>query len=271
MGIRNKIITAVFAILICASAFAVTAYATETGSDTVTDIPTEGEIDVPDVPDVPVTDDPYVGEETYAPDEPSTDDPYAESDPYYDPDIEDPYYEPTDPYYEPTNSYYESETYPYIVEDEPPYFSNNGEDVYVGGGQNGYTVPDHTMPSAALFDADRVINDDELSKSDWSEIAANLSKADSNSGDSDGGDFNFIKKNDSKNDNGDWMLYVGIALVALSIAGITYTIVSTVKIRKSTSSYSDKHSFAHASSSKFDTAEVKVPKRAKHSGGKRFK
>lgn len=267
MGLRNKIITAVFAILICTSAFVVTTYATETGSDIVTDIPTEGEIDIPDEL---VTDDPYVGDETYAPDEPATDYPYEETDPYYEPETEDPYYEdPTDYYEEPE---YPDYTYPYI-DDEPPYFSD-GDDIYVGGGQSGYTVPDNTMPSAALYDADRPIDDKELSKNDWSEIAANLANAGSkeNNNDDDG-DFNFIKKNDSKTDNGDWMLYTGIALILLSLCGMTYAIVSAVKNKKSTAAFAGgkKPAYAHASHAKFDTADVKLPKGAKHAGGKRFK
>ena len=89
---------------------------------------------------------------------------------------------------------------------------------------------------------------------------------------SDGGDFNFIKKNDSRSDNGGWILIVGIVLILLSIAGISYTVVSAVKNRKSTAGFSsDKNNVTFASKSKFDTAEVKLPKRAKHSGGKRFK
>lgn len=264
MGFRNKIIAAAFAVLIGTSVFTITAYATPTDSDIVTDIPGEGEGEV-DVTDPYVPDDPYAGEETIPPEEPVTDDPYAESDPYYEPETEAPYYEPTDPYYEP--EYPEYTTYPYAQYEEPDVNNN-----YENNNQGGNAVYNEPLPTVELYDSDREISDDELSKNDWNEIAANLAKSSANTDGDDGGDFNFIKKNDSRSDNGGWILIVGIVLILLSIAGISYTVVSTVKNRKSTAGFSsDKNNVTFASKSKFDTAEVKLPKRAKHSGGKRFK
>ena len=166
--------------------------------------------------------------------------------------------EPTEPYVEPTYSY--SDT------DDKPYYSNDGSE-YVGGGQSTYTVPETTAPPAQMYSVSRdTIDDKTLSKSDWNDISANLKNASLT--DSDGDDFNFIKKNTSKSDNGHWMLYAGIVCLILSVAGIVYFIIATVKSR-------GRYKFAPATGKtkkrKFDTADVELSKHDVSKGGTKFK
>ena len=137
----------------------------------------------------------------------------------------EPTYAP-EPEPEPTEPYYEEPTYSY---DDKPYYSD-GDDVYVGGGQSTYTIPETTAPPAQMYSVSKdTIDDKTLSQSDWNDISANLKNASLT--DSDGDDFNFIKKNTSKSDNGHWMLYAGIVCLILSVAGIVYFIIATVKSR----------------------------------------
>ena len=252
MGIRKKVIAVISAVLLCVSAFAVTANAED-------DYGYDGEVSE--------TEAPYYEPETEAPYyEPETEEPY------YEPETEAPYYEPETeaPYYEP-----ETESYDWNDEDDEPLYYSQDEEVYVGGGQSGYTVPDSTAPSAALYDVN-TIDGKELSDSDWNDISANLSKAAASDSDGDG-DFGFIKNNNSTTDNGDWVLYLGIALIVLSVAGIAYVVVSIVMNRRKVAVYAGGHrsSSEKASSgrakSKFDTADVKLPKKTSGSGGRRYK
>lgn len=215
----------------------------------------------------------------------------------YVPETEAPTYEPvTDPYYEP-------ETDPVVTE---PYYddwyddssdSQQSSDLYVGGGQT-YVPPQSTAPSAALYDSDSDIDDSVLSKNDWKDISANLK----NAGD-DGGsdDFNFIKKNNSTSDNGEWMLVCGIICLILSAAGIAYLIFSAVRKKGEISGAkaSDKRKYAYAGtrnessgrysdgyssesarkrqldrSRRFDTADVRLPKSSANrykNNGRRYK
>lgn len=215
----------------------------------------------------------------------------------YVPETEAPTYEPaTDPYYEP-------ETDPVVTE---PYYDDwyddssdneQSSDLYVGGGQT-YVPPQSTAPSAALYDSDSDIDDSVLSKNDWKDISSSLKNA-SDDGGSD--DFNFIKKNNSTTDNGEWMLVCGIICLVLSAAGIAYLIFSAVrkKSKLSDTRASDKRKYAYAGarsgvsgkygdgyssesvrkrqldrSRRFDTADVRLPKSSVNrykNNGKRYK
>ena len=176
-----------------------------------------------------------------APEPEPTYEPEPEPEPTYEPEPE-PTYAP-EPETEPTEPYYEEPTYSY---DDKPYYSD-GDDVYVGGGQSTYTVPETTAPPAQMYSVSKdTIDDKTLSQSDWNDISANLKNASLT--DSDGDDFNFIKKNTSKSDNGHWMLY----------AGIVCLILATGKAGKT-------------KKRKFDTADVELPKQDVSKGGTKFK
>ena len=281
MSRKFKLITALLAMIMCFSVFSLTAFAVgeeESGGDISTvepDTPvepenpgSEPEPDVSDVPSQPDYSDPVYTDPIY-------------TTPSYDPG----YDEPDEPSYEYNSSsqiYYETD--------------NGGEssEFYVGGGQS-YVPPASTAPSAPLYQSNHKIDDSVLSNSDWKDISASLKNA-GNSGDNDSDDFGFIKNNDSLNDNGEWMLYSGIACLALSAAGIVYVIVSVVNKRKklggglntkqyayagadngryrSSDDYDDGYKSQKSNSKrvgrsrKFDTADVKIPK---SSNGKRYK
>lgn len=190
--------------------------------------------------------------------------PTYDPEPTYEPETEAPYYpeqDPTEPYVEPTHSNTEDKLY----------FNNSDSDEpYIGGGQSLYTVPETTAEPAEMYSVSRDdIDDKTLSNSDWDDISANLKNA--SASDSSGDDFNFIKKNTSKTDNGNWMLYSGLACIVLSLAGITYFIVSTVKSRKSYAYAGKSANASRAKRSKFDTADIEIPKRTSNKNGTRFK
>lgn len=68
---------------------------------------------------------------------------------------------------------------------------------------------------------------DELSSDDWEQISLDLQQG----GEQSGEDFNFIKDNNGKGDDGDWILYLGIALIAVGILGMTYAFLSSKRQR----------------------------------------
>lgn len=281
MSRRNKLITALLSIVLCFSIFTVTAYAVDLDGDGIDD-----DVVVTDPPAIVETDPPYV--------EPETEPPYVEPEteaPYVEPETEASYYEPEEPNYNSDSSqiYYDSD--------------NGGEssEFYVGGGQS-YVPPASTAPSAPLYESNRKIDDSVLSNSDWKDISASLKNAgQGNENDSD--DFGFIKNNDSLSDNGEWMLYTGIACLALSAAGIAYVIISAVSKHKKLSGGVSGKQYAYAGagngryrsssdyddgykaekvekkkvdkSRKFDTADVKLPNSSNgthyKNGGKRYK
>ena len=281
MSRHNKLITALLSIVLCFSIFTITAYAVDLDGDGIDD-----DIAVTEPPAIVETDPPYVEPETEAPYiEPATDAPYVE------PATDAPYYEPEEPDYNSDSSqiYYESD--------------NGGEssEFYVGGGQS-YVPPASTAPSAPLYESNRKIDDSVLSNSDWKDISASLKNA-GNDSENDSDDFGFIKNNDSLSDNGEWMLYIGIACLALSAAGIAYVIISSVSKHKKLSGGLGGKQYAYAGagngryrsasdyddgykdekinkkkidrSRKFDTADVKLPKSSSgtryKNGGKRYK
>lgn len=68
---------------------------------------------------------------------------------------------------------------------------------------------------------------DELSSDDWEQISLDLQQG----GEQSGEDFNFIKDNNGKSDDGEWILYLGIGLVVIGILGITYAVLSSKRQR----------------------------------------
>ncbi|MGN1433642.1 MAG: hypothetical protein ACI4XI_08070 [Ruminococcus sp.] len=286
MSRRNKLITALLSIVFCFSMFSITAFAV--GENEGNDPIDPGQVaTTPEYPDQPT--------EAPAPDpDPEPVDPDPEpvyTDPVSDPGYEEPGYE--DPGY----SYEDSGNEIYYDSD------NGGEssEFYVGGGQS-YVPPASTAPSAPLYESNRKIDDSVLSNSDWKDISASLKNAGQGSGD-DSDDFGFIKNNDSLSDNGEWMLYTGIACLALSAAGIAYVIISSVSKHKKLSGGLSGKQYAYAGagnsryrsssdyddgykdekvakkkidrSRKYDTADVKLPKSSNgtryKNGGKRYK
>ena len=239
--------------------------------------------------------------------EPVYTDPITPEPVYTDPVVvyTDPVVVYTDPPYDPgnggnsdngntnTNNYSDNSNSNSSDNSSSVYYDSDGNEysdqseVYVGGGQS-YEPPVSTAPSAPLIKTEKDIDVNELSKNDWNDIKASLTKAQKGGADS-GDDFSFIQKNTSKADNGHMFLVIGIAMVILSVAGFTYLIVSAVRRKNAApikgvksaggsapsryrdeSDYDDgyKKQVSSKKASKFNTA--KIPK-AKSKGGTRYR
>ena len=273
---QHRLITALLTFIFCITAFSFTAYAV--GENT--------------------GDQPSGGDDTSSIIEPPTYAPPVESDPQSsqsDVSSDTPQYNPD---YNNSSNYYSKPDY-YSSNDYDYNDNSQSSELYVGGGQT-YDPPASTAASVPVYDVDsKKIDDSVLSSKDWKDIQASLNNAgDSNSGDD---DFSFIKNNDSKLNNGDWMLFLGIALIILSIAGISYVVIEIIKQRKGVTvggfshrkmpgRVKSRNAVAHRPQSnhndaayrsyqkaqekelersrKYNTAEVHVPK---NSSGKRYK
>ena len=106
---------------------------------------------------------------------------------------------------------------------------SNQDEVYVGGGQS-YQPPASTAPTAALYETDKKVDVNELSKNDWGSLSDLLKNK--GAADSDGDDFAFIQNNTSKKDNGNWIVIAGLICILLSITGFIYLIASKISRRK---------------------------------------
>lgn len=238
---RFKLVTALVIIFGLISVCVFGAYAVDNDGDGIDD----GESSYVDDGGSENQDQPPEASEEPVADNPDTDVVVTEpDDQYYEPVVTDPVY---NDYQEETTQYYEDYTYAesYVDSDNDTdynyqesngddYYSSDGDydsDRYVGGGQS-YDPPQSTAPSAALYDVDdRKIDDNELSGNDWGDINLSLQSANAAEGD-DIGDFSFIQENNSANDNGYWILILGILLLLLGIAGIVYATGSSVKSRR---------------------------------------
>ncbi|MBR1731650.1 MAG: hypothetical protein IJ725_04385 [Ruminococcus sp.] len=187
----------------------------------------------------------------------------------------------------------------YDVEDEDYDYEYSGNDSYEERENN---TTNEKAETAAVYDAeDDDVSTDTLKKSDWTKIAEQLKNA---SGD-DGDDFAFIRNNDpNSGNNGEWMLILGIAMEAAGLGIIIWLVVMKARQKKAIkvganngrgnggtpsgmgraskpdkpqrAARSEKASkpqrFSQKQRSKFDTADIVVPKHAKQpSGGKRYK
>lgn len=77
-----------------------------------------------------------------------------------------------------------------------------------------------------LYDASDM-NEADLKESEWSNISLDTSKENKNVA-----DFSAIKNNNDASDNGEWIVYTGIVLIALSLLGILYFIVATATYKR---------------------------------------
>ena len=279
MNKHLKLITALLSIILCLSVFTLSASALDADGDGYDD--ETGEY-------IGVYTEPVYTEPVYT--EPVYTEPVYTEPVYTEPVYTEPVYDYTEPVYDYTEPVYDYDDDYNDYDDAQSSDSYNDYDFDteydVDYSADSYVAPE-TSP---LYESDREIDDSELSKSDWDYIKANLNNADGSDDGSD--DFNFIKKNDSKGDNGDWMLYVGLACVLLSIAGIVYVIASGVIRRKKVKSgvyasasasnpryrddddYGDGYRSSKSEkkkldrSRKYDTADVVLPR---NKNGRRYK
>ena len=192
---------------------------------------------------------------------------------YVEPEIQqsqESYVEPIQQQESYVESYVEPEYNNPESNDDSVYYDADGNeysdysDVYVGGDQT-YTPPASTAPSAPIYDTSKTkVDETTLSDSDWKDIKAKLGG--SSSKNSDDGDFGFIQNNTSTDDNGHLILIIGIALLALSACGFGYLVFSAVNRRKKTA-------LAHAGKSgqTAQTAKSSGKSSGSHSSGKRYR
>lgn len=83
------------------------------------------------------------------------------------------------------------------------------------------TSVDIFTTNSSLSQSKNEVDTDELTSDDWALITSSNSDSKSKS-------FDFIKNNKSRENDGKWMLYVGITLIALSVIGIVYVIFSSI-------------------------------------------
>ena len=279
MSWKKSIIAILLALMVSVSLCTFTAYADPEDGD---DIPVYSEDDTPIYSE---EDTPSYSEE----DIPS----YSEED--------TPIYSEED-----TPSYSEEDTPSYSNDDTTSYDSGdtNYDDSYiypdtddgVDFDENDEAYSDTKAPTSPVYDVkNKKISTDTLKKSDWEKIKAQLSNAD---GSDNGDNFNFIRKNNGGDDNGAWMLYLGISLEVIGAATIITVIVLSARKRKKLTaggSDSDRRTPPSAGNSekpqreakdvkqakkrsKFDTDEIVLPKHVKaestkpaKSSGKRYK
>ncbi len=166
---------------------------------------------------------------------------YASEGPTTDPGINQPIDTPTDA--PPVDTPTDAPTY--APTDAPPVDTpTEGNDPgYDNGDDDGYYYDPESDPdndgisntgnsagsvseNTDLFDTH--INEQELKESQWSNITLDTST----NNNSNVQDFSAIKEDTSTNNNGQWMLYVGFALIGLAVIGILYFIIATSKYKK---------------------------------------
>lgn len=276
---HSRIIVMILSVTLLLAAFAVTANAEEISGESIPDIPSTIESDVqPDPPsNASITPDPQPG--YVEPSQQQSQESYVDPEPQYSYVDPEPQYSYVESYDEPDyNSSESNEDNVYYDADGNEY--SDVADVYVGGDQT-YTPPASTAPSAPLYDTSKTkIDEKTLSANDWNDIKAKLSG--SKTSKSDGGDFAFIQNNTSTDDNGHLILIIGIALVALSMFGFGYLIVSKVNRRKKTapvhaagkSSGTPSNGNRYRSNSDYNdnfSSEKTTKKSSKPKNGKRYK
>ena len=215
--------------------------------------------------------DPGTGED---PVDPGTGDDSGSADP--DPGYSDPVDTDPDPGYDEP-----------VYQDDPLWYGDNSD--------RDYNTGDNDRAAGAVSDITTLYNtsgisSEEVAPNKWTNIALDEKTVSTGSG-----SFSAIKTNTAKNDNGQWILYVGYLLIALSVLGILYFIIATISARRmnererrhnghnddtavsaaetkdeaktsrrTTGHYADGYeSYSSRRASKADTGEIYVPRRAK--------
>ena len=256
MSRRIKLVSILFALLICFSAsFAFQASAAEDEEELYSE---EIDFDPEDTEYIEPEEPEYVETEP-EPEEPEYVEP--EDPEYEEPEYEEPEYE----YVEPETEYVEPE-YEYDYEDD-----DYETDYYDDYAQRESNVSDEKAETASVYDAEEDnVSKKTLKKSDWELITEQLKNASADASD----DFDFIRANDKSGANAfAWMLPAGIAVEAIGIGLLVFFIIQNrkkvpVADGGKSNPYKDEKPKEPAkvksskNSSKFNTAEIELPKRA---------
>lgn len=198
-----------------------------------------------------------------------------------------------------SNSYYQSRTY------STTRATVNNNSAYISRSQS---VASTRAATSAVYEAnEKVDNKDTLKNKDWKSITAQLKSATNNDSDDSADSFDVIKNNTASGDNGIWMLFAGVGLIAVGVIIIIVLIVLAIRRRKRMKSGAGRRGYSEDDDddrpsaprggsrgraaqpapqrtqprdnsrrqvrkrSKFDTDEVYVPKNPPRSGGRRYK
>lgn len=108
------------------------------------------------------------------------------------------------------------------------YISNTNNAQY---DDNYLYIPSYTAPEEKLIEtSSKSVDTDELTAEDWARIMLDLDNGNSSGGGNNSGSktFSFIKDNIEEGDTSiEWMLYLGVALILLSIFTVIFVIIST--------------------------------------------
>lgn len=296
---KSKLLALLLSLVLCFSVFtAVTVFATENDEGVDTSA-SEPETAAP----TPETASPTVAPETKAPTQPPTQKPTQAP-------TQAPTQKPTQapavtqaPETEaPETEAPETTAAPTYEETEATYNENNNNynEEYYYETTEGYeeresNTTDEKAETAAVYDAENDdVSKDTLKKGDWAKIAAQLKGANGDNAD----DFAFIRNNDAgSGNNGEWMLILGILMEAAGIGIIVTMVVMNFKKKKalagggthggqggarsrsnskprpqrSASANEGGRHMSKSKRSKFDTADVVIPKHAKESNPNRYK
>ena len=236
MNKRMKVFSVIIALLILISSFTFSVCATDIGSPA----PGTGDVsggdtsggDTPgsDTPgsDTPGTDTP--GSDTPGTDTPGTDTPGTDTPGTDTPGTDTP---GTDtPGTDTPGGDTGGQTGGYIDNNDNFYYFDEDEVV------NSIETPaDSVSDSTKLYDTSD-LNEAALKETKWDNIVLDTSK-----GSSDALDFSAIKKNTRKDDDGQWIMYTGVILIALSIIGIMYYIIATSTYKKKLKAFESRYGY----------------------------
>ena len=152
----------------------------------------------------------------------------------------------------------------------PDYYYDD-DPIWYGDAENyDYNTGDNNKAAGSVSDSTSLFNTSGTPKADvapntWTDITL-----DEKTVNSDAGSFSFIQTNTAKDDNGEWILYLGYGLVALSVLGILYFIVATISANRQ-NQREIRHSSGRGASesyTKLDTKETSGRTASRHSAGR---
>ena len=214
-------------------------------------------------PNTPAVDDPgYSGE----PADPVDPDPGYSEEPA-DPVDPDPGYseEPADPV-DPDPGYSDGSGGTDTTGETPQYFNDDEDPLWYGDPADysyNYDSNSNNASAGSVSDSTKLFDTSGSSKVDttpnkWTNITLDEKTAKSSAG-----SFSAIKSNTDKNDNGQWILYLGYALVILSLLGILYFIVATISARKQ-NAREIRHNSGAGSSEAYTKLDKPEPQKSKN-------
>ena len=157
------------------------------------------------------------------------------------------------------------------VDSETPDYNYDDDPIWYGDAENyDYNSGDNNKAAGSVSDSTSLFDTSGTPKADVAPNAWTDITLDEKTVASDAGSFSAIQTNTDKNDNGEWILYLGYGLVALSVLGILYFVVATISANRQNRRDIRHNSGIGASESytKLDSKERSARSAPKHSAGR---